>query len=158
MMCCETVLIFPQVIFQFFAQFEPLWCNTTTSYILGSLYKTWEWGRYSYLFWVQHLCYRIDFLFAKSWGRQSYFRYTILNTQWTFCASMKKKFGAFKKKKNYLHFRKYMICVQLYGKWASWGCYNLYFEISAENVTLLSLNIIKLIPLDISPLPPCDYM
>ena len=25
-------------------------------------------------------------------------------------------------------FRKYMFCVQLYGKWACWGCYNLYFE------------------------------
>ena len=23
---------------------------------------------------------------------------------------------------------KYMFCVQLYGKWAHWGCYNLYFE------------------------------
>ena len=25
-------------------------------------------------------------------------------------------------------FRKYMFCVQLYGKWARWGHYNLYFE------------------------------
>ena len=25
-------------------------------------------------------------------------------------------------------FRKYMFCVQLYGKWACWGRYNLYFE------------------------------
>ena len=25
-------------------------------------------------------------------------------------------------------FRKYMFCVQLYGKWTLWGIYNLYFE------------------------------
>ena len=67
-----------------------------------------------------------------------------------------------------------MFCVQLYGKWTHWGCYNLYFEafkglllkknknknkkkkktkkfkntpifylIFAENVKLLSLNIVK---------------
>ena len=51
--------------------------------------------------------------------------------------------------------------MQLYGKWARWGRYNLFFEafkglllkiapyfflFFAENVTLLSLNIIKLIP------------
>ena len=54
-------------------------------------------------------------------------------------------------------FRKYMFCVQLHGKWAHWGYYDLYFEalkglllknasffffIFAENVTLLYLNII----------------
>ena len=38
------------------------------------------------------------------------------------------------RKKNYVRFlfisiyRKYMFCVQLYGKWTSWGHYNLYFE------------------------------
>ena len=25
-------------------------------------------------------------------------------------------------------FRKYMFCVQLYGKWAPWGRYKIYFE------------------------------
>ena len=25
-------------------------------------------------------------------------------------------------------FRKYMLRVQLYGKWAHWGCYNLFCE------------------------------
>ena len=65
-------------------------------------------------------------------------------------------------------FRKYIFCVQLHGKWARWGHYNLYFEALkglllkntpkfffltfAENVTLLSLNIIKLIPLGASTL------
>ena len=58
-----------------------------------------------------------------------------------------------------------MFCVQLYRKWAHWGHYNLYFEALkgllfksaaifslhfAENVTLLPLNIIKLIPLGAS--------
>ena len=38
-----------------------------------------------------HLCYKTDFLFAKSQDSQSYFRYTFLNTQWTFCESMRKK-------------------------------------------------------------------
>ena len=32
-----------------------------------------------------------DFLFAKCWGPQRYFKYTILNTKWAFCASMRKK-------------------------------------------------------------------
>ena len=72
-----------------------------------------------------------------------------------------------------------MFCVQLYGKWARWGQYNLYFEalkglllkkctlffflIFAEKVTLLSQNIIKLIPLESSTskykksASPCDY-
>ena len=109
-----------------------------------------------------HLCYKTDFLFAKSQGSQSYFRYTILNTQWTFCASMGKI------KVCYLFiciFKKYMFCVQVLRKWASWGRY-LYFEafkglelrnapyffllIFAENVTLLSRNIIKLILLGAS--------
>ena len=60
----------------------------------------------------------------------------------------------------YLHFQKIMFCVQLYRKWVR-GHYNLYFEalkgllfknalifylIFAENVTLLPLNKMKLIP------------
>ena len=54
-----------------------------------------------------HFCYKTDFLFAKSWGPQSYFRYTILNTKWTLCASMRKKinkvhFLSFEKKINVL--------------------------------------------------------
>ena len=70
-----------------------------------------------------------------------------------------------------------MFCVHLYGKWARWGRYYLYYEaqkvyyskkhpnfflIFAENVRLLFLNIIKLIPLGAStskyksPLSPCD--
>ena len=58
-----------------------------------------------------------------------------------------------------------MFCVQFYGKWAHWGRYNIYFEALkglllknapyfflafAENVMLLSLNIIKLILLGAS--------
>ena len=62
--------------------------------------------------WSIHLCYKTDFLFAKSQGPQSYFTYTLLNTQWTFCASMRppKKIGAFF---IYLHFQKIIFCVQL---------------------------------------------
>ena len=58
-----------------------------------------------------------------------------------------------------------MFCVQRYEKWVRWGHFNLYFEalkglllknapyvflIFAENVTLLSRNMIKLIPLGFS--------
>ena len=67
----------------------------------------------------------------------------------------------------YLRFKKYMFCVQLYGKWVCWGCYNIYFEalkglllknapyffffwFLQKNVRLLSLNMIKLIPLGAS--------
>ena len=74
-----------------------------------------------------HLCYETDFLFAKSRGPQSYFRCTILNTQWTFCASMREKI-----KVSFLTFicvfRKYMFYAQLFGKWARWGRYYRYFE------------------------------
>ena len=48
-----------------------------------------------WLVWGPHHCHKTDFLFAKSQGPQSYFRYTLLNTQWTFCASMSQKIGVF---------------------------------------------------------------
>ena len=42
-------------------------------------------------FFLHHLRYKRDFLFSKIWRPQNYFRYTFLNTQWTFCASMSQK-------------------------------------------------------------------
>ena len=92
----------------------------------------------------KHPCYKTDFLFAIRLGPHSYIRYTLLNTQWTFCASLRKNKMSF----FYLFIcvlRKYIFCVQVYGKLARWGRYNLYFE-----ALLLSLNIIKLIPLGAS--------
>ena len=51
---------------------------------------------------------------------------TILNTiEWTFCASIRKIQVRFL---FICIFRQCMFCVQLYEKWACWGCYNLYFE------------------------------
>ena len=47
-------------------------------------------------------------------------------TKWTFCASMSKEITV--QFSFICIFRKYMFCVQLYGKWTRWGHYNLYFE------------------------------
>ena len=44
---------------------------------------------------LKHTCYKTDFLFAKIRGPNTYFMYTFLSTQWTFCASMRKNCGAF---------------------------------------------------------------
>ena len=38
-----------------------------------------------------HPCYKTDFLYVKGRGPKSYFRYTILDTKWAFCPSMRKK-------------------------------------------------------------------
>ena len=80
-------------------------------------------------------CYKTDFLFAKIRGRKSYFRYTFLNTQGTFCANMREKtrciflfiylfFYLFA----FLENSPYLLCVYLYGKCARWERYNLHFE------------------------------
>ena len=53
------------------------------------------------LVFILHVCYKTDFSFAKGWGPQSYFRYTILNTPWTLQVWGEKKK---KKKKNKVHF------------------------------------------------------
>ena len=89
---------------------------------------------------------------------------------------MSPKFGAFF---IYLHFQKIKFCVQLYGKWASWGSYNLYFEVLKGQFskmhwflisflkkmsryypwTLFSWSPLEPRPLSIkSLLSPCDYM
>ena len=119
-----------------------------------------------------------ELFICKKSRPQSYFRYTLLNTQWTFCSSMSQKLGAVF---ICLQFQQIMFCLQLYGKWARWGRYNLYFEAlkrllfknalllwsrfgAWKNVTLLTLNIIKLISLGTSTskykksaFSPCDY-
>ena len=118
----------------------------------------------------------MDFLFAKSWGPQSYFRYTILNVKWTFCASMRNILRCVFVFICYLFaFLENMcfVCNSM-GNGSVEGaitskmfitqkCTLISFMIFAENVTLMSRNIIKLIPLEASsskyksPLSPCNY-
>ena len=68
-------------------------------------------------------CYKTDCLFAKLWGSQSFFRYTIyiLNTQWTFCANLREKLRCVCVFLFICVLRKYLFCMQLFGKWARWG-------------------------------------
>ena len=114
-----------------------------------------------------HLCYKTDFLFAKSRGPQSYFRYTILNRQWKFCANMwKKKLRCIFYLLAFLE-NTCFVCISMgngpfedaitctvkhkkvyYSK--THPIFLFFFLIFAENVRLLFLNITKLIPLGAS--------
>ena len=106
----------------------------------------------------------MDYLFAKSWGPQSYFRYTILNTKWTFCASMRTKLRCVFYLFVFLLENTSFVCISM-GNGPVGGTITTilkhqkvyhskthlnFFLIFAENVTLLFLNIIKLIPLGAS--------
>ena len=111
-----------------------------------------------------HPCYKTDFSFAKIWVP----KVTLGLQFWILNQHSVQVWG----QNELVHllvkyaFRKCMFCVHLYGKWVSWWCYNLYFEafwvitqkrtkidlfifllflIFAENVTLQSRKIIKLI-------------
>ena len=113
---------------------------------------------------IGHPCYGTDVSIAKARGLKSYFRYTVQNTQWTFCMIL-----FFFSYSIYI-FRKCMFCVQLYGKLTRCvaiasifkhfkGFYSKthlnFFWFFAGKITLLSRRIIKLIPL--GPQPQSAY-
>ena len=77
---------------------------------------------------THRLCYKTDFLFVKSRGPQSYFRCTLLNTQWTICASIRWILKCVFFFSFICVFRKYMFCVQLYGKWAVEGALSSFLK------------------------------
>ena len=72
------------------------------------------------------------FYLQKVEAPQSYFRYTLLNTQWRLRSSMskKKKKKTEKRKKKWMHFVLFIcifrsscfVCNSVGGKWAHWRC------------------------------------
>ena len=101
---------------------------------------------------LAHPCYKTDFLFAKS-ETPSYLRYTILTTQWTFCVNMKDKlrcifnFLAFLQNTCFVHNSMGNGPVDaLKGLLRTQKRILILFWFFAENLTLLSCNITKLIP------------